>query len=236
MFPGKSAENLYLWLDAGEHRLQSVVRVRDDPVLVVIECPQAFHVPSYAEICASEPRSHIGRSLHPPVLHPFAQDTPVLEHTIRRKPRWNSPCPFRSYCWQMRGVHGRPRCQDCRSDNALQLSFGETGSAGPDMFSVLPQGRTGRLRPHHISWSNVPWTSLHPLEPRYRPDRTPYLSASCFSICLSSMYSEMTYVRHILPKNWRPQSLHLYCCFLPLRPVLTTLESAEQAFILPYQW
>lgn len=65
MFPGKSAVNLYLWLDAGEHRLQSVVRVRYDPVLIVIECPQAFHVPSYAEICASEPRSHIGRSLHP---------------------------------------------------------------------------------------------------------------------------------------------------------------------------
>ena len=32
----------------------------------------------------------------------------------------------------MRGVHGRPRCQDCRSDNALQLSSGETGSAGPE--------------------------------------------------------------------------------------------------------
>ena len=30
--------------------LQSVVRIRHDPVLVIVECPQALHVPFYAEI------------------------------------------------------------------------------------------------------------------------------------------------------------------------------------------
>ena len=30
------------------------------------------------------------------------------------------------------------------------------------------------------------------------------------------------------PKNWRPQSLHLYCCFLPLRPFLTTLDDPQK--------
>ena len=53
--------------------------VRYDPVLVIIECPQAFHVPSYAEVCTPEPWPHIGRSLHPSVLHPFVQDILIFD-------------------------------------------------------------------------------------------------------------------------------------------------------------
>ena len=34
--------------------------------------------------------------------------------------------------------------------------------------------------------------------------------------------------RRIPPKNWRPQSLHLYCCFLPLRPFLTTFTDPQK--------
>ena len=54
---------------------------------------------------------------------------------------------------------------------------------------------------------------------------TPYFAANCFRVCLPSMYSEMT-------KNWRPQSLHLYCCFLPLRPFLTTLGDPQKKHFL----
>lgn len=30
------------------------------------------------------------------------------------------------------------------------------------------------------------------------------------------------------PENWRRQSLHLYCCFPPFRPFLTTLEDPQK--------
>ena len=36
--------------------------------------------------------------------------------------------------------------------------------------------------------------------------------------------------RRIPPKNWRPQFLHLYCCFLPLRPFLTTLVDPQKKY------
>ena len=80
MFSSQSAMYSQFRVDVRKDSLQSVVRVWQPDVGIVVESPKQWHVPFDAQVCAAQSGTHVGRFVlfDAPVMHPFVKYVIVL--------------------------------------------------------------------------------------------------------------------------------------------------------------